>query len=526
MPLKRHPRLAACLPTVLMMALVMALATPTAAETSPQVVDALFDTVTEKAESLAGRSHEAGTDALPEALRGLDYDTYRQIRFRPEAALWGDEGLFSVQLFHTGFLFESPVHLHTVEDGHVTSLDFDPARFRYDDAAADLSEQDLSGAGHAGFRLHFPLNHAGYHDEFAVFLGASYFRLVGRGQGYGLSARGLAIDTALPGGEEFPDFREFWLVRPAPNATRMTVLALLDSPSLSGAYRFDIVPGRDIQVEVTARLFARRDIERLGVAPLTSMFAFGDTTLRAEDDHRPAVHDSDGLMAHTGRGEWIWRPLTNPRSLRVSSLLDRDPAGFGLAQRARDFDRYLDLEARYDLRPSQWVEPLEPWGAGRVQLVEIPSPDETHDNIVAYWVGDAPLRAGENRELRYRTHTFGAEPAGLTPARVIRTRQGWGGVPGDPNPPTRSRRHFMVDFAGGELEGLASDQPVEAELSANRGEIHHLQARPLPDGHGWRASFRLDPEGQQSTDLRLQLSLRGVVISETWNHVWYPDEQR
>ncbi|MBE0489213.1 MAG: glucan biosynthesis protein [Halomonas sp.] len=504
----------------------MALAIPAAAETAPREVDALFDTVTERAETLAGRSHQAGTAELPEALRGIDYDTYRQIRFRPEAALWGDEGLFSVQLFHTGFLFESPVRLHTVEDGKVTALDFDAARFRYDDAAAELPERDLTGAGHAGFRLHFPLNRAGYHDEFAVFLGASYFRLVGRGQGYGLSARGLAIDTALPGGEEFPAFREFWLIRPSPDATHMTVLALLDSPSLAGAYRFDIAPGRDIQVEVTARLFARRDVERLGVAPLTSMFAHGDTTPRAVDDHRPAVHDSDGLMAYTGRGEWIWRPLTNPRSLRVSSLLDHDPRGFGLAQRERDFDRYLDLEARYDRRPSQWVEPLTPWGPGRVQLVEIPAPDETHDNIVAYWVSDTPLRAGDSRELHYRTHTFNVEPAAAAPARVIRTRQGWGGVPGDPSSPPPSRRHFMVDFAGGELEGLSPDQPVEAELSTNRGEIHHLQARPLPDGRGWRASFRLDPEGQQSTDMRLQLRLHDKLISETWNHVWYPDEQR
>lgn len=526
MPLIPRPCLAARLPMAPLLALALTLALPAAAETAPREVDALFEEVSEKAEALAGRAHDAGTDSLPEALRDVDYDTYRQIRFRPEAALWRDEGLFSVQLFHTGFLFESPVHLHTVEDGEVTSLDFDPERFRYDDAAAELQEQDLTGAGHAGFRLHFPLNRAEYQDEFAVFLGASYFRLVGRGQGYGLSARGLAIDTALPSGEEFPAFREFWLIRPSPEATRMTVLALLDSPSLAGAYRFDIAPGRDIQVEVTARLFARRDVERLGVAPLTSMFAHGDTTPRAVDDHRPAVHDSDGLLIQAGSGEWIWRPLTNPRALRVSSLLDRDLGGFGLVQRERDFDRYLDLEARYDRRPSQWVEPLSPWGAGRVQLVEIPAPDETHDNIVAFWVSDTPLRTGESRELRYRTHTFGAELAEPAPARVTRTRQGWGGVPGDPSPPPRSRRHFMIDFAGGELEGLSPDQPVEAELSANRGKIQHLQARPLPDGRGWRASFRLDPEGQHSTDLRLQLRLRGETISETWNHVWHPDEQR
>ncbi len=508
------------------LALLLAATSPAAAAATPEAIEALFARVTEDAEALAARPHDPDTATLPAALRDLDYDTYRQIRFRPEAALWRDAGRFTVQLFHTGFLFDAPVRLNSVEAGEVIPLDFDPERFRYDDAAAGLLRQDLAGAGHAGFRLHFPLNRAAVQDEFAVFLGASYFRLVGRGQGYGLSARGLAIDTARPRGEEFPAFREFWLVRPAPEATRMTVLALLDSPSLAGAYRFDIAPGRDIEVEVTARLFARRDVETLGIAPLTSMFAQGDTTPRAVDDHRPAVHDSDGLLVLTGEEEWIWRPLTNPQALRVSALLDRDPGGFGLVQRARDFTHYLDLEARYERRPSQWVKPLEPWGAGRVQLVEIPAPDETHDNIVAFWVSDTPLRAGEARELRYRTHTFAAEPAGAPPARVIRTRQGWGGVPGDPDPPPRSRRHFLVDFAGGELEGLAGDQPVTAELTASRGEVHHLQARPLPEGRGWRASFRLDPEGDAPSDLRLRLRLHGEVISETWNHVWHPDERR
>ncbi|MCG6657523.1 glucan biosynthesis protein [Halomonas campisalis] len=489
-------------------------------------IDALFDRVTEQAQARAEAAYRRGAAALPEALRDLDYDTYRQIRFDPEAALWHDAGLFSIQLFHTGFLFDTPVQLHLVEEGDTTPLTFDPQRFRYDGQAAELLEQDLDGAGHAGFRLHFPLHRAEYQDEFAVFLGASYFRLVGRDQGYGLSARGLAIDTALPHGEEFPAFREFWLVRPAPEASRMTVLALLDSPSLAGAYRFDIAPGRDIGVEVEARLFARRDLAKLGVAPLTSMFAHGDTSAGPIDDHRPAVHDSEGLLIHTGRGEWIWRPLTNPRQLRVSQFLDAAPAGFGLVQRSRDFARYLDLEARYERRPSQWVEPLGDWGAGRVELVEIPAPDETHDNIVAYWIGDTPLKAGEARRFRYRTHTFGASLPEAPQARVVRTRHGWGAVPGQSDPPPRSRRHFMIDFRGGELEGLAPDQPVQAELDLSRGRVRHLQTQPLPDGRGWRASFRLDPEGGQPADMRLRLRLYGDTISETWNHVWYPDESR
>ncbi|MFY0990011.1 glucan biosynthesis protein [Halomonas sp. C05BenzN] len=496
------------------------------AATSAADLEALFAAVGERAEALAAAPYRYRPPPLPEALRKLDYDTYRQIRFRPEAALWGDEGLFSVQLFHTGFLFDSPVRLHLVEGGEASPLPFDPARFRYDDQAAALLEHDLEGAGHAGFRLHFPLNRADHQDEFLVFLGASYFRMVGRGQGYGLSARGLAIDTATPRGEEFPAFREFWLVRPAPDATRMTVLALLDSPSLAGAYRFDIAPGRDVTVDIEARLFARRDLGKLGIAPLTSMFAHGDTTPRAVDDHRPAVHDSDGLLVHTGRGEWIWRPLTNPRTLRVSSLRDHHPSGFGLAQRERDFARYLDLEARYERRPGQWVEPLEGWGSGGVELVEIPAENETHDNIVAYWVGDDPLHAGDSRHLRYRTRTFGAALPEQRLARVERTRQGWGGVPGQPAPPPGSRRHFMVDFSGGELEGLAPDQPVEAQLDTSSGRPHHLQTRPLPDGRGWRASFRLDPEGRQPADMRLRLTLHDEILSETWNHVWYPDEQR
>jgi glucans biosynthesis protein len=495
------------------------------ASTSAVEIQAVFETVSERAESLADEAYRGDEISLPVALMDLDYDAYRQIRFRPETALWKDEGLFSVQLFHSGYLFRGPVRLHRVEDGEVTPLPFDPRRFRYDGSATELRDDDLEGAGHAGFRLHYPLNRADYHDEFLVFLGASYFRLVGRNQEYGLSARGLAIDTASPGGEEFPAFREFWLVKPAAQATQMTILALLDSPSLTGAYRFEVHPGREVMVEVESRLFARQAIDKLGIAPLTSMFAHGDTTRREVDDHRPRVHDSDGLLIHNGANEWIWRPLTNPRHLRVSSFRDDDPKGFGLVQRERDFERYLDLEARYDRRPSQWVEPLGAWGPGGVELVEIPADSETVDNIVAYWVSDTPLDAGDTRRFHYRTHTFDEALPQQRLARVERTRQGWGGVPGQPDPPPKSRRHFMIDFQGGELAGLAHDQPVEAQLDTRGAVIHDLQASPLPDGRGWRASFRLDPVDRQAIDLRLRMTLCGKTHSETWNYVWYPDEQ-
>lgn len=496
------------------------------AATSPARVEALFESVVDQAEALAAGPHRQPASSLPEVLRDLDYDSYRQIRFRPEAALWGDEGLFSVQLFHSGFLFDTPVRLHLVENGEVKPLDFDPQRFRYDASTTNLLEHDLQGAGHAGFRLHYPLNRADYQDEFLVFLGASYFRMVGRDQGYGLSARGLAIDTASRGGEEFPAFRDFWLLRPEPDATRMTVLALLDSPSLAGAYRFDIAPKENVTVEVQARLFARHDVNKLGLAPLTSMFMFGDISPYPADDFRRQVHDSQGLLMHTHAGEWIWRPLSNPRELRISRLQDENPQGFGLVQRERDFDAYLDLESRYERRPSHWITPLGDWGPGGLELVEIPSDSETNDNIVTYWVPEAPLRAGEERGFRYLIATFDAYRPEAPLASVVRTRQGWGAIPGQSDPPPRSRRQFVVDFHGEELSTLHDTHPVAATLDVSSGEYHELQVHRLPDGETWRATFRLEPDGDRPADMRLRLMLRGRPLTETWSYVWNPNELR
>lgn len=486
----------------------------------------VFAEVTERAQRLAAGSFSPPSRELPQALRDIDYDVYRAIRFRPEAALWRDTSLFSVQLFHTGFLFEQPVRLHLVEQGSVRALPFQSDVFRYEGQAAALQDADLDGAGYSGFRLHYPLNREEYHDEFLVFQGASYLRLVGRDQGYGLSARGLAIDTATSRGEEFPAFTAFWLFQPDPQESHIDILALLDSPSLAGAYHFRVQTGEQVTIDVEARLFARRDVAKLGVAPLTSMFMHGDVSPYPADDFRPQVHDSQGLLMHTDAGEWIWRPLNNPRTLRISRLQDSDPQGFGLVQRDRDFARYLDLESRYERRPSHWVAPLDDWGPGSVELVEIPSDSETNDNIVAYWVPAEPLTAGDARTFRYRLSTFADRYAEQSLADTRRTRQGWGAVPGQRPPPPRHLRHFMVDFRGAELSTLHASHPVEAVLEASSGEIRELQVQRLPDGETWRASFRLQPEGQTPVDMRLQLRLRDTPLSETWNYVWHPDELR
>ncbi|MFO8151913.1 glucan biosynthesis protein [Thioalkalivibrio sp.] len=487
--------------------------------------ESLFEQVTELAAARSKSAFEPPVSGLPEALRDISYDQYRAIRFRPEQALWRGETRFEVQFFHPGFLFPYPVRLNTLESGVISPIAFRQDLFRYDAEAAALEGKGEGGNGFAGFRLHYPLNTDGHKDEVMVFLGASYFRLVGPGQVYGLSTRGLAIDTASPEGEEFPAFREFWLVRPGPEADRVTILALLDSPSVSGAYRFDLTAGEEVAVDVEKYLFARTDVGKLGVAPLTSMYHFGATSERSYDDFRPRVHDSEGLQVLTGAGEWIWRPLANPRAVRGTSLRDRDPGGFGLVQRNREFADYLDMEAEYHRRPSQWVTPMGgDWGAGGVELVEIPAPDETIDNIVAFWVGDRPFSAGERRHYRYRLTVFDDTPPGDPPARVVRTRSGWGAVPGAADPPPRSLRRYIVDFAGGALEGLGPDAAVGVQLDTSAGRLDDVHVRRLPDGEGWRATFLLDPAGGRAADLRLLLTLDGAPVTETWNHVWYPDE--
>jgi glucans biosynthesis protein len=348
--------------------------------------------------------------------------------------------------------------------------------------------------------------------------------MTGRGQHYGMSMRGIAIDTALPSGEEFPRFTQFWLVRPPPESNRMQFFALLDSESLSGAYAFELESRANARLRVQVRLFARTDVGKLGVAPLTSMFTWGENRGRSFDDVRPEVHDSDGLLQHTGSGEWIWRPLVNPPTLQVSGLLDIGPLGFGLAQRDRNFASYQDPRGRYERRPGVWVTPGEgDWGPGAVQLVEIPSPDETNDNIVAFWVGNQPFKAGQTRSFSYELRTFeGSDnPEGL--AIVDSTRIGWATVPGAEQQPPPSVRRFTVDFRGGELKGLAAAQPVQAMLTVNHGTAGKASVAKLPVDETWRGTFTLTPADEsQPVNLRLFLTLRGRRISETWNYVWNP----
>jgi periplasmic glucans biosynthesis protein len=476
-----------------------------------------FAVVEKLAQDRASKPYRNRSTKLPEAVAKLTYDQYRDIRFQRTSALWYNRALFEVQFFHRGFNFDRRVNISEVSGGVVRPVLYNPAMFDFGPRVPKLElPADL---GFAGFRIHYPLNTPAYKDELIVFLGASYFRVLGRNQVYGLSARGLAIDTASTSGEEFPYFTDFWLEKPEAAARTMTVYALLDSPGIAGAYQFEIRPGTTTQVQVTAELYPRRQIAKLGIAPLTSMFLYGENSgVHRFDDFRPEVHDSDGLMTERGTGEWMWRPLVNPKDLRVNRFMDEHPRGFALVQRDRDFNHYQDNESRYERRPSYRVEPLGDWGKGGVELVEIPSDEEIHDNIAAYWVPDAPVQPQKPMTFSYLLSAYTGTTQWPPGGKVIATHfsrvvNGTTVVPGV--------RRVIVDFAGGDLDSLAGAQPVQAEASASGGEIDDVTVERLAANGVWRVSMHLK-SGDKPVDLRCYLTLYGEALTETWSYLWTP----
>lgn len=476
------------------------------------------DGLREEARKLSMAPYAPAVDALPAWIADLDWDRYQSIGFKPEKSLWRKEKLlFQVRLFHLGLFFKHPITIHEVVNGRSVPVRYSRDLFNY---GPKVQAPDNPGdLGFAGFRVHA---YPDFDRDMFSFLGASYFRAVGGSKQYGLSARGLAVDTGLARPEEFPEFRSFWIERPAEKSDRVILHALLDSPSVTGAYTFEINPGDSTVMEVEAHLFPRKNIERVGIAPLTSMFQYGENDRRVSDDFRPEIHDSDGLALLTGAGEWIWRPLVNSPVVRVNSFLDENPRGFGLMQRDRDFDHYQDDGAMYHQRPSVWVEPLGEWGKGAVQLVEIPTLDETFDNIVAFWNPSEPFQAGQERTFRYRLHWESENPVRNREAQVISTRIGAGGTPGQKV--TEPMRKFVVDFAGGRLDKLSEKDGVEFVVIASRGNIKHLNAYPLKSAKAWRGHFDLVVIGGEPVDLRGYLRDTKGALTETWMYQWTPPQ--
>lgn len=457
---------------------------------------------------------KAASDYVPRALipkswRDLSYDQYRKIWFDSRNALWqGSDVPQRVDVFPPGLYFPQGVKMYAVEDGLSRPFSFDLAVFDTTDKFPDVEIDNT--LGYSGLRLRAELRQSGTYEEYAVFQGASYFRGIGTGEIYGISARGLALKTGDSMGEEFPDFTHFWIETPAPGTDSVVLHALLDSESCTGAYRFVITHGETLVMDVEAELFARNTLGHVGIAPLTSMFFFDDVDRQRFDDFRPAVHDSDGLLIHNGAGEEIWRPLANPRTLQISAFTDTDPRGFGLMQRSRRFDQFNDLEALYHRRPSLWVTPGEGWGRGSVALVEIPTDREIYDNIVAYWRPAEDIVPGQSHRMTYRLD-WGGQPAPQgQKVRVLNTASG-----GRPE----GGRIFTIDFENG--PNVPDDlSQIDQLIRSGAGTVTPGIVQRNPQTGGPRLAFTFQAEGATWAEFRAQLRLGGQPLSEVWLYRW------
>ncbi len=484
--------------------------------------DVGFDSIQSRARDLANRPYTPpDPKVLPEWMKNLSYDQYRDIRFNPNQALWATENLpFRAMFFHPGYLYREPVILNEFTSSHQQQIRLAEAYFNYGPLISKHGELP-PGGGFAGFRLHAKLNRPDFFDELIALQGASYWRALGKNQHYGLSSRGIAVDTGVPGvDEEFPAFREFWLRKPQEGDTQARFYALLDGPSYTGAYAFRVNPGNETIVDVRAVLFTRRAVSRLGIAPMSSMFWFGENSRRRFDDFRPEVHDSDGLAIRMASGERIWRPLTNDSGRLEFSFFAMDKCdGFGLLQRDRRFSAYEDAEASYHTRPSLWIEPSSDWGPGRVMLMEIPASNEVTDNIVALWEPARTPQPGDRIEFSYRQHWTTDDDPSQAGGRVVATRSGvhdW-----EPD-----KRIVIVEFAGPNLEKNA-ELPLIPQIQA-LGEnaakitITHSTVQALSENR-WRVSFQIAPATAGAklaetgpVELRCCLKRGEDFLTETW----------
>jgi len=473
---------------------------PTVEEFWESEIQAPFDLpdVESKARSLAAKPFQDTAGGVPDFLLKVSYDQWREIRFRPEKSQWREEELpFELQFFHPGLFYNKMVIINLVTEDGVRELPFSPDLFSYgeNDFQQKVASAKLS---FAGFRIHYPLNKPDYKDEVAVFLGASYFRAVGKGIQYGLSARGIALDTALPSGEEFPFFQEYWIVKPNASSKKLTVFALLNSPSCTGAYKFVIIPGPETVIIADCTIFLRKEVAKLGIAPLTSMFLYGETENGMPGDYRPEVHDSDGLLIRTSEGNYIWRPLANQRRLGVSTFKANNLQGFGLLQRDGVFDHYQDLEARYEMRPSLWIQPIGKWGNGQVELIEIPSEKEINDNIVAFYVPAKKVEVGpdgkpippkpdaikEPKRFSYIMRWMKHQGKSVPVAEAVATRFAKG--------KTDRHKRTIVDFEGALINQLPADTGLSTEIAVGEGaRLVEKQLMKNEVTGGWRLAFEI-----------------------------------
>lgn len=482
-----------------------------------------FQDVVDKAKTLGEKSYQKpDRDSIPECLKKIGYDQWMDISYNPAKSLWPNDA-FKVQFFHRGYIFPEAVTVHYVDKIGIHTMPFSPDLFNY--KKKNYSDQVNGDIGFSGFRIHYQFNSPDFQDELISFLGASYFRALGKNHFYGLSARGLAINTGEDVGEEFPFFKEFWIIRPSSFSRKITVYALMDSESLTGAYEFLIKPGEQTVMDVKCTIFIRKSVRKLGIAPLTSMFCFGEhSDEKKNGDFRPEVHDSDGLLIQANSGEWIWHPLINPKRILTNSFSGGQPIGFGLMQRDTNFDHYQDFQARYGRRPSAWVEPKSDWGAGHVELFQFPTVNEYSDNIGAYWVPEKSYKPGEALHFEYSLSwcsPIHRKPllAIVNSTRILRKEKDV---------------RFIIDFQSDRKKKSLFKKDLTADIQVLNGYrllSSQIIENPVSKGLRLVIHVRFDkkgfldeiiPDELPAIDLIAFIKDKDKQITETWSYTYLP----
>ena len=481
-----------------------------------------FDILKARSKALAAATYQPPPLPDPAIVKTMDFDVAKNTKYDLDRALDAG-GPYPVIFLAVGLLFPKSVSMYALEGGDARPVIYQPEDF-ITPADSPLRKLGPDPSPFAGFELRQATDKPELrdHEGCARFVGGSYFRAVGESDQFGLSARGLAQDSGVAIPEEFPDFTHFWIGEGKGDQDPVEVYALLDGPSVAGAYRFMIHRGFATTMDISCELHLRKPIERLGIAPMTSMYWYSETVKGKAADWRPEIHDSDGLAIWAGSGEHLWRPLVNPPSLQISSFLDAQPRGFGLMQRDREYDHYLDA-VFYERRPCAWVEPIGDWGKGSVQLVEIPTDNAIYDNVVAMWGPSAPNHAGDVLAYRYKLYWRDKDPFPGDLALCVATRLGMGAVQGAPR--SKTLRKFLIEFRGPILATLDEGQVPEPVVTASRGTSSHFITDRSPDGHDlWRTMFDLDAQGPEPVEMRCFLRYDGKPLTETWTYRYIPFE--
>lgn len=465
-----------------------------------------------KAQQASKKPYAKPAEPNADILTELTGEVANRIIFDHDGALWRDvEGAPKIEFFHRNTYFREKVRMHVLESGQSREILYDTAMYNY--GATRLAKTLPEDLGFAGFRV---MNAHNKDTDWLAYLGASYFRSATPFDQYGISARAIAIDSGFKD-EEHARYTDVWFER---RGNDLRIIGWVEGPSVVGVIRYDVrvEQNKDAVMDVDASFFIRKDVRRLGLAPLTSMYWYGERDRRYATDWHPEVHDSDVLVVHGANGEQVSRQLQNPK-LTVVSTFDADkPKGFGLLQRDRDPDHYLDEAFKYEVRPDLWIEPVKGFDKGKVVLLELATAADVNDNTVAFWQPTAPVKAGAKFALAYKLYWSANQPKRPPVAEVYSTRVGWGG-----SPPAPTTRRFAVEFEGGTLDKLPADATVIPVVTSPKGTVERPRV-VRSSGKRWRAEFDLKDPGDDPIDIRMHLKSGTQVLSETWIYNYRPGD--